>query len=290
MTPKIKEPILLERDPIVAFRYEYATVSILVPYRIEGREPESIRLYLALRSRPEMILLEHEFSVGDTLELSLPRNVLSQDEMGNLAVIQPSGGDYETIKILFSAGTVPEISLPAVLIREKPYVITGVVLERNTMLPVAGAVVELMARSLNTIYGTTVSNSSGFFRIELKNEYGHSVDFSLRILSDQKYPERQVTVEFDTTKQFTTQVLLGVSDSGLSSGVRYRVLENGTAFRAGPENSADIKFFLAAGDLVIVTRVAGNRLFGFVEMEAGGGDKIQAVHGWIRGKDVELSN
>ncbi len=288
MTHRIKEPILLDREPRVSFRYEYKSVLVSVPYFIEDRQPDIINFKLSHRADPSLTLIEQDFPAGASLQLLVPRGILNPDPMGNLAVIKPLGGDFETRKILFSYEELPVINLSQVLIREHPFVVTGTVLQRANNQPVTGARLALVARTQNTVYGNTQTDSTGFFRFELKNRFGTAADYYLRVETDFQYPNRLVPVSFDAERQFDTEILLGVSQAG-ANGVAYRVMENGTPFRQGPENGAEIQFFLAAGDIITVIKVAGNRLYGFVEMVTSNESEVQPVYGWIQDRDVELS-
>jgi len=289
MTHKVKEPILLDQEPRVSFRYEYESTIINVPYFIEDKQPQLINFRITHRENPLLTLIEQDFVSGDQLQLLVPKAVLSTDPMGNLAIIQPRGGDYETIELLFSLSAEPIINLSEVLIREKPFIVTGTVLQRKNNNPVHNARLYLIARNKNTVYGLTYADSLGFFRFELKDQYGTSADFYLRVETDHKFPDRVIPVDFAESKRFEIQILIGASPTGAGIGAIYRVKSNGTPFRRGPENGADIQFFLAAGDIIIVTKVAGNRLHGFVEMVTSDETKVHPVYGWVQEQNVELS-
>lgn len=289
MTHRIKEPILLDQEPRVSFRYEYESTIINVPYFIEDKQPQIINFRITHRENPSLTLIEQDFVSGDRLQLLVPKAVLSTDPMGNLAIIQPLGGDFETIELLFSLNELPTINLSEALIRERPFSVIGTVLQRKNNSPVHNARLYLVARNKNTVYGLTNTDSLGFFRFDLKNQYGTAADFYLRVETDHEFPDRVIPVDFADNKRFDIQILLGASPTGAGLGAIYRVKSNATPFRQGPENGADIQFFLAAGDIIIVTKVAGNRLHGFVEMVTSDETKVHPVYGWVQEQNVELS-
>ncbi len=289
MTHRIKEPILLDQEPRVSFRYEYESISINVPYFFEDKQPQIINFRITHRENPSLTLIEQDFVSGDRLQLLVPKAVLSTDPMGNLAIVQPLGGDFETIELLFSLSTEPIINLSEALIRERPFIVTGTVLQRKNNNPVHNARLNLIARNKNTVYGLTNTDSLGFFRFELKNQYGIAADFYLRVETDHEFPDRVIPVDFTDSKRFDIQILLGASPTSAGIGAIYRVKSNATPFRQGPENGAEIQFFLAAGDIIIVTKVAGNRLHGFVEMVTSDETKVHPVYGWVQEQNVELS-
>ena len=61
-------------------------------------------------------------------------------------------------------------------------------------------------------------------------------------------------------------------------------------FREGPENGSSVLFLLNSGDQVVVSKVAGDRLFGrvkvFLEMQG----KYKNVNGWILHKYVTIKD
>lgn len=284
---RIKEPILLGTEPRISFRYEYESIAVSIPYIIEGAEPENISVRIVTRINPLETLLELTFMPGEELSMMLPVNILSQDPLGNLAVISPGGDDYEIKEILFSIDDSPSILLPSVLIRQRPYLVSGHLIERASSEPVSSGRIDLIGRNQNVVFGSTVPDSTGYFRFDLQQKYGADSDFYLLVNMDKQFPDRVVQVDF-IDKEFYTRILLGMSQAGIASGAAYQVLHEHTPFRDGPENGADIQFFLTAGDLFVVTKVAGNRLFGFVEMPTRYGDGLHTVYGWVRENDVEV--
>ena len=288
ITPKIKTPILLDREPRVSFRYEFESIRIEIPHQFEGDQPESILVKLSSRADLSTILIEREFGFDEQFRLLVPRDILATTALGNLITIIPQGEDYKTVESFFSVGESPIINLPSVLIRKNPFVVTGTVMVRNSGLAFENAQIDLMARSQNRIYGSAHTDSTGFFRFELKNDYGSATVFNLLVSSNNQYPDRLIPVVFNEEKQSYNQIFLGVSSEGLGEGVAYRVIQDQAPFRASPENGADILFFLARGDIVIVRTVAGRRYQGFVEVPTSNENIVQTMHGWLDEQDIIL--
>ena len=70
----------------------------------------------------------------------------------------------------------------------------------------------------------------------------------------------------------------------------YNVIQDFVPFREGPENGSSVLFLLNSGDQVLVSKVAGDRLFGrvkvFLEMQG----KYKNVNGWILHKYVTIKD
>lgn len=282
---KIKEPILLDREPVIRQRYEYESVGISLPYTIEDQAPDSINVRLTLRSDPSLTILENDFPAGSEIELFVPPDQLDTLARENLLIVTPAGDGFEQREIFFSAGRLPVIDLETILIRQLPYSITGWLINRRDQAPVAGIDIELLARSKNLNYGTTVSDSLGFFRLELRAAHIQGNDFNLRVIGGGEYPDMVIPVEF-IDRECRLKILLGLSLAAEQEGVTCRITNPATTFRTGPENGADIQFFLAAGDIIVITKVAGNRYYGFVEVPVADTHEIQRVFGWVNEEDI----
>ncbi len=287
-TTRIKEPVLLERPAPVAVRYEFEDVIISVPTAIEDYIPESIRLSLAHRDSPSQVLFERVINPTEAIRMVVPRGILNPVEMGNLLVVEPIGSDFEKVSLLFSVSDQPELKLPTTVIRKIPYLITGRVFRRSDGMPVARAHVTVTARNKNLIFGSMDTDSTGFFRFEIRARYGLENDYYLSVDTDQLFPLRIVDVSFENGREYKSDIRLGISTGGSTAGTIYKVVADNTPFRSQPDTGADIKFFLSRGDRIIVTRVAGNRYYGFVEITTYPGDQIQELYGWVNAEDLEL--
>ena len=68
----------------------------------------------------------------------------------------------------------------------------------------------------------------------------------------------------------------------------YTVNTDLAPFRKGPENGSEILFFLSRGDQLVITKVAGNRLFGSVRIDLHDKQSSNFFAGWVMNQDVKL--
>lgn len=285
---RIKDPILLERPAAVKVRYEFDDVVINIPVTVEDTTVTGIRLSVGHRNSPGTELLTRTVRLGEPLQLLVPRNILSPDSLSNLVRVEPLGTGFESVVRMFSVSEQPVVTIPNVVIRKIPYIISGVVLERAAEQPVSAAQVELVAKNKNLIFGRTYSDSTGFYRFEIIDRDGLANDYYLSVSTNGKFPVPKIDVQFSEEKSFTCDILLGLSSGSVGGGTVYRVINDKIPFRAGPDNASDIQFFLNIDDLVVITRVAGNRYYGFVELPVLKCNQIQKVYGWVQSDDLEL--
>ncbi|MBT4372870.1 MAG: hypothetical protein HOD10_08775, partial [Candidatus Marinimicrobia bacterium] len=70
----------------------------------------------------------------------------------------------------------------------------------------------------------------------------------------------------------------------------YEVIDDLVPFREGPENGSAVLFLLNEGDQVVISKVAGDRLFGRVRIYLDNQNKYQNVNGWILKKHVLMKD
>ena len=68
----------------------------------------------------------------------------------------------------------------------------------------------------------------------------------------------------------------------------YRVIQNETPFREAPENGSPIRFFLSEGDIFVAEAVAGDQLFGQIEILIEKNGYLQHFEGWIKNKYLKF--
>jgi hypothetical protein len=66
----------------------------------------------------------------------------------------------------------------------------------------------------------------------------------------------------------------------------YEVIDDLSPFRVGPENGAAVLFFLNEGDHVVISKVAGDRLYGRVRIYLDQQEMYQNEIGWILNRHV----
>ena len=186
---------------------------------------------------------------------------------------------------MFHIGGPGMYHLDNVMIRRDPIIITGLVLDRRTRKPIKNASIFIADSSNNLKSHTT--DSIGFFRTELNHAYLGRDDIRVVVDTKDQYP-RYVEQLFNLhEKKRHVNILLGMSAAVAARGSLFRINEDLVAFRSGPENGSPIQMMLSKGDMFLVTKVSGERSFGYLEII----DKTKGIHeefnGWVLTKYLE---
>jgi hypothetical protein len=277
-------PIILADNDQFNMRYTYAEVTIVAPILILDAQPTAYRLSIFDRRNTAEPLLQQVFFPGDSIKLVLPRNTLSREPLGNLAVLTPLGGDFVEVRHTFSVTPDPRIMLPISKVQRIPYVLFGTVYRRADNTPVAGAEVSLA--DSQHVFATSISDTMGFYRMQLRASQGEQEKLKLTVDTKGDLPKLSIPFNFNSDHEVRRDLFLGPPQTFLEKGVPYRVNENLVPFREGPENGAPVHFFLSKGDLVIVSKVAGDRLFGLTEIRDETRGTTQEVEGWVLNRYV----
>ncbi|NOZ03747.1 MAG: hypothetical protein GXO92_03945 [FCB group bacterium] len=279
-------PILLEADDHITMRYVYDVVTVHASVQIIEGNPTAYRLGIYRRDDLASPIFEKIFFPGDSIKLVLPTDSFSRDTIGNLAVLTPLGGDFQRVEIPFTVSKSRVVRLPVIKVRKRPYVLTGRVFRKSDLLPIRDATV-IVADSLKTVLQSK-TDSLGFFRFELFTNIGERKDLRLIVSTDGYYSDWISTIDFGGRKKMDLEIYLGPSKELLSAGALYRVTRDLTPFRVGPENGSPIQFFLSKGDLFVVSKVAGDRLYGFVEISGDTPASTQRMDGWVLRQFLEI--
>ncbi|MFQ6606443.1 MAG: PEGA domain-containing protein [Fidelibacterota bacterium] len=278
-------PIILTDNDEINLRYAYAEVTIVAPVLIVDAQPTAYRLSLYDRRNTAEPLLQQIFFPGDSIKLVLPRNTLNREPLGNLAVLVPLGGDFVEVKHTFSVTPSKRIELPIFKVQRIPYILFGTVYYRADGSPLPRAEVSL-ADSLR-ILATSVTDTMGFYRLQLRASQGEQENLKLTVDTKGELPKLIIPFKFNNNHEVRKDLYIGPPQAFLEKGVPYRVEEDLVPFREGPENGAPVHFFLMRGDLVIVSKVAGDRLFGLTEIRDETRGTTQEVEGWVLNRYVK---
>lgn len=285
---RISEPVYLNTPPKVSVRYEFNTAVIIIPVKILEGEPKAYKVSLYARNRMAEPMMERMFFPADSLKMELPKEIWNQAEMGNVATVIPLGDDFNTVDQMFNIREPGRYVLGPVTVRKTPAVLIGHVLLRHSNMPVKGA--SLSIKDSLKIIGQTQSDSLGFFRLELPHKYQGSTGLSLQTSTNQRFPDQLQPLDFSDQTKISIVVQLGVSESFASSGNLYRVIQDFTPFRQGPENGSPIIMMLQKGDMFIGRKRAGERIYGEIEVI----DEVRGIHekfsGWVLDQYLELTD
>jgi len=280
------EPILLDREPEVAVQFTASDLTIHVPVEVAGVETSAYRLTLLQRNRPAEPLMEKIFFPNEPIKVILPATIFSPEELGNIAILTPLGGDYESQNQFFTVPEGSELQLHPFLIKPAPDLLRITVVEKETGFPVKGAVVSVSDQFRPLAQATT--DSLGYARIEIERGETPRQEYKVMVSTEGVFPPWSgiVTVGAEHRGSKTVQLRRLIQDS--TGSHPYHVLENLVPFKSGPENGSPVLFFLSAGDHIQVSKVSGDRVFGSVAVQTSDDNRIRLFQGWVLKKYLEL--
>ena len=262
---------------------ESKVVLISATIELGKNSPSAFKLSLFKRKSPSEIFISRMFFPGDSIQIILPENILSEDTLGNIASLEPIGGSYEKLYRLFTK-SVENIDLGNFKIKIKSDIIKLSLINGINFRPISMASLQV---SLNSkIIFSAISDSMGYTRLRIPVNRDNEAPIVLRIDTDGKYPPWQENLEISKGISSNTIRLYPIqADEGASI---YKVVKKLTPLRKGPENGSETLFFLNSGELIAVNKVAGNRMFGRVRIDLYDKQSFEYFEGWVSSNDIKL--
>lgn len=281
--PKYSDPIYTQRAPLISLRYEYQDIHINAPIQLVNTLPEAFQVYIYDRENEVDPIFAATYMPEEKIDVFLPQNALSTDKNGNIFVIYPQGPDMPEIKHEFTGVRYGKISLPVSKIIKTPAVIEGIVFRRYDERMLGGIQLVATDSTGRTFY--TKSRIDGDYRFELPNEYGYRNDIIVSAGVGSLFPVVSKDAVFNGKFDLGIDFALGPSKDFVDRGNLYITKNNLTHFRKSSANGSTTHFLLSKNDIIAVTQVSGNRLFGLVEV-FWSDDKSEMIQGWVREQDV----
>jgi len=281
--PKYSDPIYTQRAPLISLRYEYQDIHIYAPVRLVNTMPEASQVYIFDKDNEVDALFAATYMPEEKLEVYLPQNTLSTDKNGNIIVISPQGRDMPEIRKKFTGIRYGDITLPVTQIIKTPAIVESIVFRRYDDRMLGG--IQLVAKDSTGRTFYTKSRLDGDYRFELPNEYGYRNDIVVSAGVGSLFPVVTKDAEFGGNFNLELDFPLGPSKEFVDRGNLYIVKNNLTHFRITSSNGSFTRFLLAKNDIVAVTQVAGNRLYGLVEI-FWTDESAEMISGWVREQDV----
>ena len=281
--PKYSDPIYTQRAPLISLRYEYQDIHINAPIQLVNTLPEAFQVYIYDRENEVDPIFAATYMPEEKIDVFLPQNALSTDKNGNIFVIYPQGPDMPEIKHEFTGVRYGKISLPVSKIIKTPAVIEGIVFRRYDERMLGGIQLVATDSTGRTFY--TKSRIDGDYRFELPNEYGYRNDIIVSAGVGSLFPLVIKDAVFNGKFDLGIDFALGPSKDFVDRGNLYITKNNLTHFRKSSANGSTTHFLLSKNDIIAVTQVSGNRLFGLVEV-FWSDDKSEMIQGWVREQDV----
>ena len=281
--PKYSDPIYTQRAPLISLRYEYQDIHIYAPVQLVNTMPEAYQVYIFDKDNEVDALFAATYMPEEKIEVYLPQNTLSTDKNGNIIVISPQGRDMPEIRKKFTGIRYGDITLPVTQIIKTPAIVEGIVFRRYDDRMLGG--IQVVAKDSTGRAFYTKSRLDGDYRFELPNEYGYRNDLVVSAGVGSLFPVVTKGAEFNGNFNLGMDFPLGPSKEFVEQGNLYIVKNNLTPIRTAFFNGSTTLFLLAKNDIVAVQRVAGNKLYGLVEI-FWTDENAEMISGWVRAQDV----
>jgi len=275
----------LKVDELLTKSVESKVVEISAIISYDSFEPRAFKLSLYPRKSPSEVYISRMFFPGDSIQIILPYNILSEDTLGNIASLEPVGGSYEKLYRLFTKSE-KKIDLGNFRIKIKSDIIKLSLIDGFDFKPISKALLQISSSS--QIIFSAMSDSMGYTRLRIPINRDNTTPVVLRVDTDGRYPPWQENLEIPKGVSSKTIPLYPMQvDEGVSI---YKVVKELSPLRKGPENGSETLFLLNSGDLIAVNKVAGDRVYGRVRIDLYNKQSFKYFEGWVLHKDIKLMN
>lgn len=275
----------LKVDELLTKSVESKVVEISATISYDSFEPRAFKLSLFPRKSPSEVYISRMFFPGDSIQIILPYNILSEDTLGNIASLEPVGGSYEKLYRLFTKSE-EKIDLGNFRIKIKSDIIKLSLIDGFDFKPISKALLQISSSS--QIIFSAMSDSMGYTRLRIPINRDNTTPVVLRVDTDGRYPPWQENLEIPKGVSSKTIPLYPMQvDEGVSI---YKVVKELSPLRKGPENGSETLFLLNSGDLIAVNKVAGDRVYGRVRIDLYNKQSFKYFEGWVLNKDIKLMN
>jgi|TARA_B100001142_G_scaffold52465_1_gene50261 hypothetical protein len=264
---------------------ESKTVSITAIVNTIETNPTAYRFSVYARSKSAEPFIQKLFFPNEPIQIILPLDILSSDTLGNIAKLEPLGDKYSIQYRMFNKQD-NEIKLTLYEVLKPADILKLTILNKESKKPVSN--VNTLAFQNGELLSSSKSDSLGYSRLRIPLNREKDIPINILIDTDGKFQlyRREIVI-----KEGTSEEIIMLSSLKLEIGETvYQVIDDLVPFREGPENGSSVLFFLNSGDQVVVSKVAGDRLFGrvnvFLEMQG----RYKNVNGWILHKYVIIKD
>ncbi len=264
---------------------ESKTVSITAIVNTIETNPTAYRFSVYARSKSAEPFIQKLFFPNEPIQIILPLDILSSDTLGNIAKLEPLGDKYSIQYRMFNKQD-NEIKLTLYEVLKPADILKLTILNKESKKPVSN--VNTLAFQNGELLSSSKSDSLGYSRLRIPLNREKDIPINILIDTDGKFQlyRREIVI-----KEGTSEGIIMLSSLKLEIGETvYQVIDDLVPFREGPENGSSVLFFLNSGDQVVVSKVAGDRLFGrvnvFLEMQG----RYKNVNGWILHKYVIIKD
>ena len=156
------------------------------------------------------------------------------------------------------------------------------VLDKETGGAIASANVSLFQNG--SILDRSITDSLGYLPMRIPKNRDLNSLINIIIYTDRRFPIWQES--FLASKGDVEKVIM-LSKNILELGESvYYMIDDHSPFRLGPENGSEVIFFLNRMDEIVISKVAGSRLYGRTRVYIESKGLHKNIFGWVRAEDV----
>jgi hypothetical protein len=265
---------------------ESETVNIIATVNPIEVTPTAFRFSIYPRNHPAEPFMRKLFFPGEPIQIILPVNILNTDTLGNIAKMEPLGDAYDIQYRMFNKEGSGEIKLAQFDILVPADIMKLNVVDKTSGNPIPNCHIRV-SQDGETL-STAEADTSGYTSVRVPIKRNKEEPVLLSINTDGQFPTWKGSI---VVPEGDSERIVKISPIKLDTGETiYEVIDELVPFREGPENGSTVLFLLNEGDQLVISKVAGDRLFGRTRIYLDNQSKYQNVNGWILGKHVYLKD
>ena len=261
---------------------EASSVNIIAKVNAVDAKPTAYRMSYYPRNHPAEPYITKLFFPGEKMQVVIPEGILNSDKLGNVARLEPLGGDYDIQYRMFNK-VKDEIVLTPFTVRYISDIIKMKITDSNDKsVPFA----KIRVTQAGKLLTYAVTDSMGYTRVRVPVSRNVEEGVIISIITDGLFP---TWTETYFVPNGSTDKIIELSNLELLKGESiYTVNTDLAPFREGPENGSNVLFLLNNGEQLAISKVAGDRLYGRVRIYLDKQKNYNYFSGWILSKNVDL--
>ena len=261
---------------------EASSVNIIAKVNAVDTKPTAYRMSYYPRNHPAEPYITKLFFPGEKMQVVIPEGILNSDTLGNVARLEPLGGDYDIQYRMFNK-VKDEIVLTPFTVRYISDIIKMKITDSNDKsVPFA----KIRVTQAGKLLTHAVTDSMGYTRVRVPVSRNVEEGVIISIITDGLFP---TWTETYFVPNGSTDKIIELSNLELLKGESiYTVNTDLAPFREGPENGSNVLFLLNNGEQLAISKVAGDRLYGRVRIYLDKQKNYNYFSGWILSKNVDL--
>ncbi len=247
--------------------------------------PTAYRISVYPRSRPAEPYMTKLFFPVEPIQIILPSDILSKDSLGNVFKIEPLGSNLDP-QFRFFDFSEEDIKITAFKVVKPTDLLKILVLDANSMKSIPNAKVTLFQNGI--VYLNAVTDSMGYLPGKIPKDRDVTSPVNITVDTGDRYSlwqESFIAPKGENKKE----ILLPKSEIEKGESIYYAV-DDYSPLRLGPENGSQVLFFLNRKDEIVISKVAGSRLYGRTRVYLSDKGLYQNIFGWVQAEDVAFKN